>query len=155
MTLVRWTPSHAVPTFTPDLFGLQNEINRMFDGFFHGDREETDVLGSTWKPAVDIVENDDEYIAQVELPGVNKDDVKITMENNILTLRGEKSQEKKEKSANYHRVERFYGSFRRSFELPGGVKNDKIDAEYKDGILTIRMPKEEEAKTKLIEVKVR
>ena len=155
MTLVRWTPSHAVPTFPSDLFGLQSELNRMFDGLFHGDREETDVRGSTWKPAVDIVENDDEYVAKVELPGVNKDDVKITMENNILTLRGEKSQETKEKSSNYHRVERYYGSFRRSFELPGGVKNDKIDAEYKDGILTIRMPKEEEAKTRLIEVKVR
>jgi HSP20 family protein len=91
----------------------------------------------------------------VELPGVNKDDVKITMQDNILTIRGEKKEEKKGKEGNAHRVERYYGSFQRSFSLPTSVKNDRIEAEYRDGILTINMPKAEEAKPKQIEVKVK
>ncbi len=134
---------------------MQREINRMFDDFFRSDRDDTSLLASTWKPAVDIVEEDEAYVAKVELPGVNKDDVKITMQDNILTIRGEKKEEKKGKEGNAHRVERYYGSFQRSFSLPTSVKSDRIEAEYKDGILTINMPKAEEAKPKQIEVKVK
>jgi HSP20 family protein len=126
----------------------------MFDGFVRGTGDEDYTL-SSWTPAVDIAEHDDEYLVKVELPGVNKDDVKLTLENNILTIRGEKKQEKETKKENYHRVERSYGSFQRSFTLPAAVKADKIDASYNDGILTVSLPKAEEAKPKQIEVKVK
>jgi HSP20 family protein len=129
-------------------------MNKMFDGVFHGIGNE-DYTFSSWTPAVDIAEHDDEYLVKVELPGVNKDEVKLTLENNILTIRGEKKQEKETKKENYHRVERNYGAFQRSFTLPVAVKSDKIDASYKDGILTVSLPKAEEAKPKQIEVKVK
>jgi HSP20 family protein len=155
MTLVRWRPAHTLPAFPSDILGMQKEINRMFEDFFRSEGEGTGLSSAAWKPAVDIIEHEAEYLAKVEIPGVSKDDVKVTLQDNILTIRGEKLQEKKEDDANYHHVERFYGSFQRSFELPGRVKTDRIDAEYKDGILTIRLPKSEEARTKQIEVKVR
>jgi len=155
MAIVRWNPARELATFPTDVLSMQREINRMFDDFFRSDRDDTSLLASTWKPAVDIVEEDEAYVAKVELPGVNKDDVKITMQDNILTIRGEKKEEKKGKEGNAHRVERYYGSFQRSFSLPTSVKNDRIEAEYKDGILTINMPKAEEAKPKQIEVKVK
>jgi HSP20 family protein len=103
---------------------------------------------------VDIAEHDDAYTVKMELPGVNKDEVKITLESNILTIRGEKKQEKETKKENYHRIERSYGSFERSFTLPTSVKSDKIDAAYNNGVLQITLPKVEEAKPKQIEVKV-
>jgi len=130
-------------------------MNRMFDNVFRTDTRDGDSDFTTWTPAVDIAEHDDQFVVKVELPGVNKDDVKITLENNILTIRGEKKQEKETKKENYHRVERSYGSFQRSFTLPTTVKSDKIDAVYKDGILQIALPKAEEAKPKQIEVKVK
>jgi len=126
----------------------------MFDGFFRGSQEEDTAL-ALWTPAVDIAEHDDQYVVKVELPGVSKDEVKITLESNILTIRGEKKQEKETKKENYHRVERSYGSFQRSFTLPTTVKSDKIDASYNNGVLTVALPKAEEAKPKQIEVKVK
>jgi HSP20 family protein len=155
MAIVRWNPTRELATFPTDVLSMQRQINRMFDEFFRSDRDDTSLLASSWKPAVDIVEEDDAYVAKVELPGVNKDDVKITMQDNILTIRGEKKEEKKGKEGSAHRVERYYGSFQRSFSLPTSVKSDRIEAEYKDGILTISMPKAEEAKPKQIEVKVK
>ena len=155
MSLVRWNPARELATWPSELFGLQREMNRMFDHVFRYDTRDDDTGFSAWTPAVDIAEHDDEYLVKVELPGVNKDDVKITLENNILTIRGEKKQEKETKKENYHRIERSYGSFQRSFTLPTSVKSDKIDAAYKDGILQIALPKAEEAKPKQIEVKVK
>jgi len=155
MAIVRWNPTRELPSFPTDILSMQREINRMFDDFFRSDRDDSSLLAATWRPAVDITEEDDAFIAKVELPGVNKDDVKITMQDNVLTVRGEKKEEKKGKEGNAHRVERYYGSFQRSFSLPTTVKSDKIEAEYKDGILTISMPKAEEAKPKQIEVKVK
>lgn len=155
MAIVRWNPARELATFPTDVLSMQREINRMFDDFFRSDRDEGSLLAQTWRPAVDIVEEDNAYVAKVELPGINKDDVKITMQDNVLTVRGEKKSEKKGKEENMHRVERYYGSFQRSFSLPTSVKSDRIEAEYKDGILTINMPKAEEAKPKQIEVKVK
>ncbi len=155
MAIVRWNPTRELATFPTDILSMQREINRMFDDFFRSDRDESSLFAPTWRPAVDIVEEDNAYVAKVELPGINKDDVKITMQDNVLTIRGEKKEEKKGKEENLHRVERYYGSFQRSFTLPTSVKSDKIEAEYKDGILTITMPKAEEAKPKQIEVKVK
>lgn len=155
MSLIRWNPVRGLATWPSDLFGMQREMNRMFDNYFHGTDLSEDASLAAWSPAVDITEQDNEYIVKVELPGVNKDDVKITLESNILTIRGEKKQEKETKKENYHRVERSYGSFQRSFNLPTSVKSDKIDAAYNDGILTVSLPKAEEAKPKQIEVKVK
>ena len=156
MSLIRWNAACDLPTFPSDVMNMQREINRMFDNFFRGGLMGSDTLASAdWIPAVDIAEREDEYSVRVELPGVTKDDVKITMQNNILTVRGEKKQEKESKDANFHRLERSYGSFERSFTLPSTVKADKIDASYADGNLTITLPKTEEARPKQIEVKVK
>ncbi len=154
MSLIRWNPTRDLATFPSDIFNMQREMNKMFDSFSRGVDEPT-LLNGNWMPAVDVAEEDNEYVVKIELPGVNKDDVKITLESNILTIRGEKKAEKETKEKNYHRMERSYGSFQRSFTLPTTVKNDKIDAEYRDGILSITLPKAEEAKPKHIEVKVK
>ncbi|MCX7984007.1 MAG: Hsp20/alpha crystallin family protein [Bacteroidetes bacterium] len=155
MALIRWNPARELANFPNEIFNLQREINRMFDSFFRGWRDEEETSLAQWSPAVDIAEKDDAYIVKVELPGVEKDDVKVTLESNVLTIRGEKKFEKETKKENYHRIERCYGSFNRSFTLPSTVKSDKIDATYKDGVLTITLPKAEEAKPKQIEVKVK
>lgn len=155
MSLVRWNPVREL-AFSNDILGMQKEINNMFDRFFRGGTLEDREFGpSAWMPAVDLVEKGDAFIANVELPGVSKDDVKITLQENILTIRGEKREEKETKDSNYHRLERNYGSFQRSFSLPSMVKADAVEAAYNDGILTITLPKAEEAKRKQIEVKVK
>lgn len=153
MSLIRWNPTRDLDSFPSDMFSLQKEMNRMFDSFFRG-VDEPSLLNGTWIPAVDVSEEQEVYVVKVELPGVSKDDVKITLESNILTIRGEKKAESEVKEKNYHRAERSYGSFQRSFTLPSTVKNDKIDAVYKDGILTVSLPKAEESKPKQIEVRV-
>ncbi|GJQ19696.1 MAG: molecular chaperone [Bacteroidia bacterium] len=155
MALIRWNPTRET-SFPSELWNIHREFDRLFDSLMRGGIQDDGTFGlSMWTPPVDIHEKEDEYVVKVELPGVKKDDVKITLESNILTIRGEKKQETEEKSENFHRMERTYGSFQRSFTLPTSVKSDKIDAGYKDGILTITLPKAEEAKPKQIEVKVR
>jgi HSP20 family protein len=131
---------------------MQREINRVFGDFFRSDDDQ--LRATSWSPAVDISENDDNFIVNMELPGVPKDNLKIKIELNVLTVSGEKKQEREDKQTNAHRIERSYGTFSRSFTLPSNVKNDKIDALYQNGILTITVPKAEEAKPKAIEVKV-
>lgn len=156
MSLIRWTPSRDLMNWPSEVVSMRREINRLFDNFFRGGIQDDETFfTSAWTPAVDIAEEENEYLVKVELPGVNKDDVKITLESNILTIRGEKKKEKETKDENYHRLERSYGSFQRSFTLPSTVKSDKIDAVYKDGIVSITLPKAEEAKPKQIEVKVK
>ncbi|HTP79313.1 MAG TPA: Hsp20/alpha crystallin family protein [Bacteroidota bacterium] len=156
MTLIRWNPTRDLTAWSPQFHNVRREMTRAFDNFFHGDVEDDGSFGlSLWTPAVDIKEQDDEYVVNVELPGVKKDEVKITIESNVLTIRGEKKEEKNSKEGNYQRVERSYGSFQRSFTLPSTVKSDKIEAAYNDGVLTVTLPKAEEAKPKQIEVKVK
>jgi len=156
MSLIRWNSAHELDRWPSDFVSVQRDINRLFDNFFRsGSPVEETMATSYFAPAVDIAEQENEYVVKVELPGVAKEDVKISVESNILTIKGEKKQEKEEKNKNFHRVERSYGSFQRSFTLPSTVKNDKIDALFNSGILTITMPKSEEAKPKQIEVKVR
>lgn len=151
MALVRWSP---IRDLANEIFDLQREINRMFDRFFRGFSEEEEVRLATWSPRVDISETDDEYIVRAEVPGVSKDDIKITVKDNLVTIKGEKKQEKETKNENFHRIERIYGSFSRTFTLPGAVKVDKVEAKFKDGVLTIKLPKVEEEKPKEIEIKV-
>lgn len=159
MSLIRWNPARDLTTWSvadilPDLSQMQREMNRLFDSFFRGGQLDDGSFGPFWAPAVDIVEQDDAYIVEAELPGLTKDDVKISLEGNILTIRGEKKREQTKEGRNYHRTERSYGSFMRSFTLPTSVRSDKIEATYRNGILTINLPKVEEAKPKTIEVKV-
>jgi len=160
MTLIRWRPLHDVTAWNPgsDLWGefsnMHHDIDRMFDRFLQGGTS-NDGNVSSWLPAVDIVERDADYVVKIEVPGVKKEDIKITVADDVLTIRGEKKQEKESKEKNYHRVERAYGSFQRSFTLPSFVQSDKIKASYDNGVLTIALPKVEEAKPKEIEVKVK
>jgi HSP20 family protein len=138
------------------MLNMQREINRMFDSFFRdGLAEESSLVPTLWTPAADIAEQENQYVVKLELPGVTKDDVKIAMQNNVLVIHGEKKQEKTSKGSEYQRVERSYGSFQRSFTLPTTVKTDRIEATFANGILTITLPKAEEAIPKQIEVKVK
>jgi HSP20 family protein len=156
MAITRWNPMRDLTSLSGDFAAMQREINRMFENYLQGGTTDDSTFGPTiWTPAVDILEKEDEYLVKVELPGVNKDDVKITLESNILTVKGEKHQEQEEKNQSYHRLERTHGSFQRSFTLPTTVRNDKIDATFKDGVLSVVLPKAEESKPRTIEVKVK
>lgn len=161
MSLIKRNPSEVgfwrgeFP-FSRNLQKLQEEMNRVFDHFFHGDVfDDGTSFTRSWVPAVDINESEDSYIITAELPGMKKSDVKVTVDNNVLTIRGEKKKEHEEKNVNSHRMERSYGMFERSFTLPATVKTDDVDARFDDGILTVKLQKTEEAKQKLIEVKVK
>lgn len=107
-----------------------------------------------WSPRVDITEDDKEYVIKADLPEVKKEDIKLTVQDNVMSISGERKYEKEEKGKKYHRVERAYGSFMRSFTLPEDADGSKVNAEYKDGVLNVRLPKSEKAKPKSIEVKV-
>jgi HSP20 family protein len=107
-----------------------------------------------WAPSVDIIEDEKEYLVKADLPEVKKDDVKVTVENDVLTIAGERKFEKEEKDKKYHRIERSYGTFLRSFTLPAGADGSKVSAEFKDGLLKVHLPKSEKAKQKAVEVKV-
>ncbi len=148
MTLVKYNPNNS-------LFGLKSNMDKLFDEFFGLDKGIWPESALNVVPAVDLEETEDAFKITAELPGMTKKDIKITLENNVLSISGEKKAEKETKDKNYHRVERSYGKFHRAFELPGVVNREKIEAEYKDGILSISVPKTEEAKPKQIEVKVK
>jgi HSP20 family protein len=126
------------PSFAP-LFGLRRDIDRLFDTMFSGEGAST---GTRWAPLVDVREDNKEIALDVELPGIKPENVDISVENGILTLTGEKSVERKEgEEGRYHVVERSYGSFMRSFQLPQGIDENQIKADFHDGVLTIRIPK--------------
>jgi HSP20 family protein len=149
MTLIRWTPSR-------EIMGIQGEMNRMFDNFFGTPRRvEKDDRVLYWTPRVDVEEADDQFVVTVELPGLNKDDVKIEVKDHVLTFTGEKKTENEKKDRNIHLYERAYGKFCRTFTLPDNVDVDKIEAGFKDGILHIDIPKTEEAKPRRVEVQVK
>jgi len=109
---------------------------------------------SEWAPLVDIIEDEKEYLVKADLPDVKKEDVKVIVENGVLTITGQRKSEKEEKDKKYHRVERSYGNFLRSFALPDGADGSKVNAEFKDGVLKVQLPKSEKVKPKAIEVKV-
>jgi len=130
---------------------FSHEMDRLMDGLFsRGLVRFTDE----WSPTVDISETGDEVIVKAEVPGMTKEDISVFLQDNVLTLRGEKKQEKEEKEKTFHRVERSYGSFVRSFTLPTLVQADKVKAAYKDGVLQITLPKAEEVKPKEISISV-
>jgi len=151
MAIVRWEPFR-------DLVSLQDRMNRLFDESYRGvartGGDDDWALGGSWAPAVDIYENEGNIVLKAELPGVDPKDVDIRVENNVLTLRGERKFDGEVKRENYHRVERAYGSFARSFTLPNATDTDKIKAEYKDGVLRMTLPTREEAKPKQISINI-
>jgi HSP20 family protein len=134
------------------LAGLQEQVNRLFDMSFPG-RGDNSAL-TTWAPAVDIYETENELVVKSDLPDVDEKDLDVRIENNTLTIRGERKFEKKVAEENYLRVERTYGSFSRSFSLPSIVNSEAIKAEYKNGVLTVELPKRAESKPKQIKVNV-
>ncbi len=146
MSLVKWDPFR-------ELEEVSDRLNRLF-GRPLARRGEEAMAVADWAPAVDISETDAAYLIKAELPEVNKDDVKVSLEGGMLTLQGERRQEKEEKDTRYHRIERAYGSFLRSFQLPDNVDPAKVAAEFKDGVLAVTLPKTErsEPKTRRIEV---
>ena len=150
MAIVRWEPFR-------DLVSLQDRMNRLFDDSFRGvgrAAEEDWALGGSWAPAVDIFEHEGNIVLKAELPGVDAKDVDIRVENNVLTLRGERKFDSEVKRDSYHRVERSYGAFSRSFTLPTVVDTGNIKAEFKEGVLRVTLPKREEAKPKQITISV-
>ena len=148
MSIMRWRPRR-------DLVSIRDEMNTLFDSFFSGWPEpRKGLLEGEWAPSVDVAETDDEITVTAELPGVKQEEVDITIADDVLTLKGEKKEEKEVKEKNYHRIERSYGSFQRSIALPTGVQADKAKATYKAGILKITVPKVEEAKPKQIKIDV-
>lgn len=148
MTLVRWQPRHQM------VWGLQRDINRMFDNTVSP--RWSRYMERDWTPDVDVEELENEFVVSVDLPGVDKKDVKVTIENNLLTIKGERRVEAtEEEEGRYHCSERCYGSFQRSFSLPRTVDSSRINAKHTDGVLTITLPKAEEAKEREIEVQVK
>lgn len=147
MTLIRWKPMR-------DVANMQDEMSKAFASVFgprsyYGSR--TEDTGN-WYPDVDIVEDNDKVAVSVDLPGMNKEDIKVRVEDSVLTIKGERKFEKEDKQKNYHHMERVYGSFCRTFSLPGSVAGDKIKANYKNGVLSIELPKVEEVKPKEIPI---
>ena len=143
MALIRWRPMRG-------MFSLQDEMNRMFNEFFGRVPAQIEAEEGMWSPSADISESNDSITINAEIPGMSKDDIKVNIQDNTITLKGEKKHEKEEKDANYHRVERSYGAFVRSFTLPAPVQSDKVKASYKNGVLKITLPKTEEVKPKEI-----
>ena len=145
MSITRYDPFR-------DLRTLQDEVNRLFSTSFSRSFGDDGIARGAWTPGVDIYENKDEIVLEAELPGMNREDFELTVENNVLTLRGERRFEKKEEADNYHRVERSYGTFARSFTLPPTVAPDTATAEYKNGVLRVVLRKREEVKARRIEI---
>ena len=145
MSIVRYDPFR-------DLRTLQEEVNRLFSSNLTRGFGEEGIGRGAWNPSVDIYENKDQIVLEAELPGMKQDDFELTVENNVITLRGERQFEKKEESDNYHRVERSYGSFTRSFTLPQTVSAEGATAEYTNGVLRVTLPKREETKARRIQV---
>lgn len=146
MSIVRYDPFR-------DLRSLQDEVNRLFSTNLSRAFGDEGIARGAWMPNVDIYENKDQIVLEAELPGMNREDFDLSIENNIITLRGERRFEKKDDGDNYHRVERAYGTFTRSFTLPQTVSSEGATAEYKNGVLRVTLPKREEVKARRIEVK--
>ena len=146
----------AIVRFEPfrNLLTTQREFERLFKEAFSPMSGETEVSTRSWAPPVDIYETEDAIVLKAELPGIDPQDVEVRVEDNTLYLKGERNYEKEVKEQNYHRIEWSYGSFARSFTLPNSISAEKVKAEYKDGLLTLTMPKREEAKPKTIKIDV-
>lgn len=146
MDLVQWRPFREVSR-------LRREMDRLWDDYFGPGRRALQPLEEAWSPAVDVSETGDKITVKAEVPGLEADDIDISLVGEVLTIKGEKKSEREEKGENFHIVERSYGSFSRSSKLPAAVEAEKVEATYKSGVLTVVLPKKEEIKPKAIEIK--
>ncbi len=142
MNITRWNP-----------FAEMEDLLKTYNRALAQNPSQEGVLSADWSPSVDIVENDDEFLIKAELPGVPKDDISVDVNNGVVTISGERKNEYKDEKE--HRIERFYGRFSRSFSLPENVDETRIEAESKDGVLIVHLPKAEEAKPKKISVSIK
>ena len=147
MDLVPWRPSG-------ELTSLRREMDKLWNRFL-GETSFPGFVSQEWLPTVDISETKDTLLIKAELPGMDAKDVSVTVSGDILTIKGEKKREEEKKDEHYYCSERYCGSFQRSFKLPVNVKTDKVEAEFKKGVLKVTLPKTEEAKKKEVEVKVK
>lgn len=148
MAVIRWTPFRELST-------VQDRMNKLFEDVMKAPyRPDEGLSASAWAPAVDIYETDKEIVLKAELPEMLEKDIDIKVEDNVLSITGERRMEKEVKEENYHRIERAYGSFNRSFTLPRTVDREGIKAAYKDGVLKVTLPKKEEVKPKQIKIDV-
>ena len=145
MAIIRWDPFR-------DLITIREKMNRLFEEVVTSRGEEKDMMSSSWSPSVDIFETENELVLTAEIPGIDEKDIEIKLEDNTLTLKGERKFEKETKEENYHRIERAYGSFYRSFTLPPYIDQDKISAEHQNGILKVIMPKQPELKPRNVKI---
>ena len=145
MDLIQWRPFREVSR-------LRSEMDRLWDEYF-GPGRRAFRMEEAWLPAVDVSETGDKITVKAEIPGMEAKDIEISMVGDTLTIKGEKKAEKEEKDENYHMVERSYGSFSRAMKLPAVVDAEKVEATYKNGVLTVVLPKKEEVKPKAIEIK--
>ena len=148
MNVLRWRPFG-------DLLGMQNRINQLFEDDFFKPVKPQEYSSSSWIPSTDIYETKDAYVFNMELPGMSKEDLVIELNNNTLSIKGEKKEEKDIKEDSFHRIERSSGSFSRCFSIPKNVNSTKIEASMKNGILKVKIPKVEEAKTKSIAIAIK
>jgi HSP20 family protein len=147
MALVRWEPVR-------ELNSLQSEMNRLFNTFFDTPTTAGNGGARRWIPSMDLVETESHYVLRADLPGLGEGDVSIELDDTVLTVSGERKSEHEEKKEGFHRVERSFGTFRRSLTLPDGVDADAIAATFDKGVLEVRIPKPEERKPRRVEIKV-
>jgi HSP20 family protein len=145
MNIIRWDPFR-------DLATLRERMNRLFEETYTSRGEEKDLVAGTWNPSVDIYEKENELVLKAEVPGIDENDIELKIEDNTLTLKGDRKFEKETKEENYYRIERSYGSFYRSFTLPRNIDQDKIKAACENGILKVTLPKKAELKPKNVKI---
>lgn len=160
MTLIRWNSSNGIAGWQPvgnlarEIYEMQREIEKAFDRSWSASIRDC-RSGDSFIPLVDTIERENDYLVKIELPGVDRSEVKILVQNEQLIVRGEKKKEQEKGSGGYHQVERVYGKFERLFALPSFVKGDQIKANYANGVLHITIPKAEEAKPKELEIEIK
>ena len=147
MALIRWEPARERQS-------IQQEMNRLFGTFFDSPTGAGNGGSRRWIPAMDLVEERDHYVLRADLPGVSEDDVKVELEDNVLTISGERKSEHEQRKEGYYRVERASGAFSRSLALPEGIDPDSIQARFEKGVLEVRVPKPEERKPRRVEINV-
>jgi HSP20 family protein len=145
MAIIRWDPFK-------DMVTLREKMNRLFEDVFTGQSEGKELAASSWAPAVDIFETENDLVMTAEVPGIDEKDIEIKIEDNTLILKGARKFEKETKEENYHRIERSYGSFYRAFTLPNSIDPERIQAEHENGVLKITMPKRTELKPRKVKI---
>lgn len=145
MALVRWDPVREMDS-------LQSDMNRVFDRFFDAKSTSGNGAARRWIPSMDLVESEEELILRADLPGMTRDDVNIEIKDGVLTISGERRAEHQDRAEGFHRVERAFGSFSRSLSLPDGIDAGKVEADFKDGVLEVRVPKPEQSQPTRVQI---